>query len=159
MKKSTIFWISLIVLLLLVYCGISVWSFKNQKNVEYLNKNQVIKVFESDREYFNSVAKFYESHERTTVAYDLTNKRFGSEVAEEEADVLKKLVEEYSFNLIMRDGDYFSIMYNRPFDHNVLVGMTYDYITQEWTFVYNHNYDRCAYGHFWGYHFYDLLYN
>lgn len=159
MKKHSMILIVLIALLFLVYCTISVWSFKNQKNVEYLNKNQVIKVFENDLKYFDSLARYYESHEDAIITYDLTNKYFVSSVTEEDADVLKKLVEEYSFNLIMRDDDYFSIMYNRPFDHSVLVGMTYDYATQEWAFTYDHNYDRCAKGHFWGYRFYDLLYN
>lgn len=159
MIKKNILISVMIVVVLLSYTVFCVINLNGQKNVKYMRRSDVLDVLAQNREYFDSLAEYYKAHKNCSIFYDLTNQSFVSQVGEEEAGILSELFQKHSFNMIQREDDYLSILYNRPFDHLVVIGMFYDYDEEKWTFTYAHNYERCATGHFNGYFFYDLIFN
>lgn len=156
MIRKTLF--TFIIITVISYVVFCIVDFNAQENVKYMRRSDVIDVLNQNHEYFDSLAEYYRFYESHSVLYDLSNQSFVSQISEED-EILSELFQKYSFNWLQKDGDYLSILYNRPFDHNVVIGIVYDYDEKKWASIYNHNYERCATGHFNGYRFYDLIFN
>lgn len=159
MKKVKIF-ILITILIAVIYGCISIYSVKNQDDAVYVCRNDIMRVFESEGDYFNQIAYFYEKYEYFYALYDLSTESFVEiQPVSGEIRPLEKLCKEYSFNLIHRYDNCLYIAYNRPFNHSVCIGLIYDYNSKKWEYSYNHNYSMCRYGHLNGYRFYDLIFN
>lgn len=150
--------IIILVSLLSVYTIWSINSFIGQ-DAEYATKKEVMSVFNENAQYFDSVADFFENYKYKYILYDLSSQLFVDDLTKEEETVTLKLFSELSFNSLERDGDSISFVYLRPFNHSISIGLNYNYLTKEWSYIYNHNYKRCQNGHLNGYWFYDVLLN
>ena len=150
--------IIILVLLLFVYTLWGINSFISQ-DAEYTTKSEMMSVLDENARYFDSVADFFENYEYKYILYDLSSQSFVDDLTKEEETVTLKLFSELSFNSLERDGDSISFVHLRPFDHSINIGLNYNYLTKEWSYIYNHNYKRCQNGHLNGYWFYDVLLN
>lgn len=150
--------IIILVALLSVYIIWSINSFVSQ-DAEYTTKSEMMSVLDENFQYFDDIVNFFKNYEYKYILYDLSSQSFVYGLTKEEESVIQKLFSELSFNYLEKDGDSISFVYCRPFNHSVNVGLKYDYITKEWTYIYYHNYKRCSNGHLNGYWFYDVLLN
>lgn len=158
MKKRYIVIISLVVFLCIytACCTVSL----NAQNVPYISQKQVMSVLEENKEYFNEVSKLYENVDSQYIMYDLSAKKIvDGTVAKHEETVISDLFEKYSFNQIWKTENELNIIYVRPFNHKINIGISYDYESKEWSYIYNHNYDGCKNSHINGYKIFDMIWN
>lgn len=146
------------------YFGGCCYSILSQENVKFICKRDVQNVVDNDINYFQSVAEFYKSYENRTIFYDSAvqdySEAFTSPSLEpSEAGVVDKIFKEYGFNTLYRLDDCLMIFYNRPTNHNIIIGIQFNYTTQKWAYLYNHNYESCNCGHLDGYRVFDFLFN
>lgn len=160
--KRRIVTLLLIATLCAAYVLYSVLSLLSQPDAVYVRRSEIMSVFENNREYFEQVAEFYRLHDKQYIFYDSDAQSYLENAApdtDEEAEIIEKLLDEFSFNEILR-GEHgaLSIDYARPLGHSVRIGMKYDYNSEKWRFLYSHNHTTCEYGHL-TYWIFDLICN